>query len=165
MHQRLTHASVARVLKACRDAGIKISDKEAREYHCKWCSLAKSTKIISHQRLAPAARPLAEITADTIEHKPTANGGYRYAVHLLDRYSNYQWIFFARSKDEIYHSFRDWITFIEKQTGLKIQLIHLDNGTEFVFRELNPFCQEHGLYLRAIVQARRSKTDLSSALD
>ncbi len=51
MHQRLTHASVARVLKACRDAGIKISDKEAPRVSLQ----VVLTSQIDEDHFAPAA--------------------------------------------------------------------------------------------------------------
>ncbi len=90
--------------------------------------------MIFYIPLPLAVHPFVEICMDTIEYKPLSINGYKYIVYILNCYFNYQWIFFAKTKEMIFVKFIEFIIFIENQTlGLKIQVIHLDNGTEFCF--------------------------------
>ncbi|KAK3896795.1 hypothetical protein C8A05DRAFT_39656 [Staphylotrichum tortipilum] len=50
VHRRLMHESHERVLKACKDAGIKIDPNTAKGYQCHWCYLGKSKQFISHDK-------------------------------------------------------------------------------------------------------------------
>ena len=120
MHRRLMHASVGKVIKACRDAGIPINETKALAYHCKWCKLAKSTKVISYDQIPRASRPLGRIYFDSIPHKPMGAGGYNHTIHLLDNYSRYQWAIFIKSKADSLKKTKEWIDYMENQTGLKI---------------------------------------------
>ena len=74
-----------------------------------------------------------------------------YATHIIDRYSGYQWIFFSYSKTEIFQSFQNWIEYIESQTGLRIQIIQIDDGTEFCPKEIRIYCEKKGIAYRPIV--------------
>lgn len=151
MHHRFMHASPERTIKACRDAGIRIDEKQAKEHHCQWCAQGKSVKIISHDSLARPTRALAEVYVDTIQHTPRAKSSFQYAVHMIDRFSNYQWIFFTRTKDEIYAKFTQWINYIEKQTGLEVLTVQLDNGREFNLVEFMDFSTNCGIQMRCTV--------------
>ncbi len=41
---------------------------------------------------------------------------------------------------------KDWIVFIERQSGLKVGEVHTDNGGEFVNGTLQQFFRESGIY-------------------
>jgi len=151
MHRRLLHANVEKVIKACRDAGIPINETKAREFHCKWCYLGKSTKVISRTPVHTATAPLQYVEIDTIPHKPMGRGRKYYATHIIDRYSGYHWIFFSYSKTEIFQSFQIWIEYIEGQTVLRVQIIQIDDGTEFCPKEIRAYCEKKGIAYRPIV--------------
>ena len=151
MHKRLMHASVDKVIKACRDAGITINETKARAYHCKWCHLAKSTKVISYDEIPRAQRPLGRIYFDSIPHKPMGAGGYKHTIHLLDDYSRYQWVIFIKSKADGFEKTEEWMDYIENQTGLKIQIMHGDGGTEFSPAEMRKLCKKKGVAFHPIV--------------
>ena len=74
LHRRLLHANVEKVIKACRNAGIPINETKAREFHCRWRYLGKSTKVISRTPVHTATAPLQYVEFDTIPHKPMGRG-------------------------------------------------------------------------------------------
>ena len=73
------------------------------------------------------------------------------ATHIIDRYSGYHWIFFSYSKTEIFQSFQIWIEYIEGQTVLQVQIIQIDDGTEFCPKEIHACCEKKGIAYRPIV--------------
>ena len=138
------HAGIPAVLKACKDAGIRVQQPT----YCESCRLGKSTQIISRESPPKAVRPLALIYVDTIEHKPTGYKGYKYSMHFVDLYSGMNWIVFLQTKDQGFQKLLDFINYIENQTQLSIQAIGLDEGTEFSLSELRQLSAKKGIAIR-----------------
>ena len=139
------------MLKITKDIEIPINRAEALEYHYELYTLLKSIYMISHIPLALAAHLFVEIYIDIIEYKPFSTNGHKYIVHLLDCYSNYQWIFFAKTKETIFEKFVEVVTFLENQTSLKVQMIYLNNSTKFYLIELITFASRKGIHLKLII--------------
>jgi len=134
LYNWLIYIGLENVFKVTKDIEIFINWTETFKYYCYHYIILKSTYIISYIPLSLIARPFTKIYIDTIEYKPLSINGYKYIIHILDRYSNYQWIFFTKTKEIIFTKFIKFIIFIENQTlSLKIQIIHLDNNIEFYF--------------------------------
>ena len=151
MHKHLMHTSIDKVIKACRDAGIMINEAKAHTYHCRWCYLAKSTKVISYDQIPCAQRPLGRIYFNSIPHKPIGASGFKHTIHLFDDYSRYQWTIFIKSKIEGFQKTAEWMDYIENQTGLKIQIIHGNGSTEFSPAELQKLCASQAVAFFPIV--------------
>jgi len=78
--------------------------------------------------------------------------GYRYTVYILNRYFNYQWIFFTKTKDKIFKKFIEFIIYIKNQTSsLKIQVIYLDNNIKFYLVQLKTFTTSKKIRIKTII--------------
>ncbi|EAQ82905.1 hypothetical protein CHGG_11081 [Chaetomium globosum CBS 148.51] len=150
MHRRLMHASMDKVIKACRQAGIKINTRDAGSHRCKWCYLGKSQQLISHDKLPAVSRALQRIHVDSIPHKPTGIGGKNHAIHIVDQYSAYHWYVAIGSKSDGFTALTNYIVFVEVQSGTLVQEIHVDNGTEFSMDKLRDWCLARGKKLTPI---------------
>ena len=113
LHYRLMYIKPNRVLKTTKDTKIPINKTKTIKYHCKLYTLSKSIYIIFYIFLAPTTRYLIKIYIDIIKYKPLSTNGYKYIIHLLDRYSNYQQIFFTKTKKTIFKTFVEIITFLK----------------------------------------------------
>ena len=151
LYCRLIYTSLKQILKTTKDAEIFINRAKVLEYYYKLYMLSKSIHMISHTPLTSTSRPFIEIYVDIIKYKPLSTNGHRYIVHLLDRYFNYQWIFFIRTKEAIFEKLIEILIFLKNQTSLKIQIIHLDNGTKFYLIKLAIFTAKKGIHLKPIV--------------
>nr|GEX47366.1 hypothetical protein [Tanacetum cinerariifolium] len=72
------------------------------------------------------------------------NGGY-VAFGVTDDYSRFTWVFFLANKDETSPILKTFITGLENQLSLKVNIIRSDNGTEFKNNDLNQFCGMKGI--------------------
>ena len=54
--------------------------------------------------------------------------GYLYFVTFIDDYSRWTWIFFMKTKDEVFSRFQEFMAQVENLTGKKIKVLRLDNG-------------------------------------
>ncbi|GKC30833.1 putative ribonuclease H-like domain-containing protein, partial [Tanacetum coccineum] len=53
-----------------------------------------------------------------------------YCLVVTDDFSRFCWAFFLGTKDETFHTLKDFITFIENQLNKMVKAIRCDNGTE-----------------------------------
>ena len=71
----------------------------------------------------------------------------RYALVIVDDYSNYTWVLFLHSKDETPQMVIDHLKLIELDYKVPVRAIRSDNGTEFKNALLNDFCSDKGIML------------------
>nr|GEU89953.1 retrovirus-related Pol polyprotein from transposon TNT 1-94 [Tanacetum cinerariifolium] len=68
-----------------------------------------------------------------------------YCLVVTDDYSRFTWVFFLANKDETSPIRKTFITGLENQLSLKVNIIRSDNGTEFKNNDLNQFCGMKGI--------------------
>ncbi|KAM0024917.1 putative RNA-directed DNA polymerase [Helianthus debilis subsp. tardiflorus] len=114
---------------------------------CEGCLVAKQPrKSFPSQSTWRATRPLALIHADICGHiDPATIGGKRYYLLFVDDYTRYMWIYLLKTKDEAFTMFKIFKAQVERQSGLKIQVLRTDRGGEFTSNQFNEFCQLKGI--------------------
>ena len=76
--------------------------------------------------------------------------GHEYYVTLIDDFSRKTWIYFLKTKGEVFARFKEFKALVENQTGKKIKVLRSDNGGEYTSNEFRDFCRQEGI--------RRQKT-------
>jgi transposase InsO family protein len=71
--------------------------------------------------------------------------GYVYYVSFIDDYSHKTWIYFLKSKDELFSNFKEFKTLIENLSERKIKILRSDNGGEYTSKEFMNFCRDVGI--------------------
>lgn len=71
--------------------------------------------------------------------------GSRYFLSLIHGYSRKSWLYFLKTKDQVFNKFKDWKTLVETQTNRKIKYLRTDNGLEFCSEDFNKLCKENGI--------------------
>ncbi|KAJ9548963.1 hypothetical protein OSB04_021506 [Centaurea solstitialis] len=74
-----------------------------------------------------------------------SHGGALYMLTIIDDYSRKVWAYFLKHKNDVFASFRDWKTMVEKQTDKHVKYLRTDNGLEFCSAEFNAFCTSQGI--------------------
>lgn len=64
---------------------------------------------------------------------------------FIDDFSRKFWVYFLKNKSQVFTTFKQWKTLIEKQTGKQIKQLRTDNGLEFCSEEFNNFCKNEGI--------------------
>ena len=94
--------------------------------------MGKYTKTPFQSGDSKAASILDLIHSDVcgpMSHVPL--GGYEYYVTFIDDHSKRTWIYFLKTKDEVFRQFQESKALVENQTGRKIRLLRLDNRGEY----------------------------------
>ena len=69
-----------------------------------------------------------------------ALGGGEYFVTFIDDHSRKTWIYFLKTKDEVFDRFREFKALVENLTRKKIEVLRSDNGGEYTDKEFKEFC-------------------------
>jgi transposase InsO family protein len=71
--------------------------------------------------------------------------GKWYVLIIVDDYSHYSWVFFLKSKDQVFEHFRFLALRLNNGHSNCLKVIHSDNGTEFRNDSFDEFCLEYGI--------------------
>jgi transposase InsO family protein len=77
--------------------------------------------------------------------------GSMYYVSFIDDFSRKTWIYFLKTKDEVFSRFQEFKALVENQTRKKIKVLRSDNGGEYTSKEFEGFCKEAGIKRELIV--------------
>eukprot|EP00253_Pinus_taeda_P006792 PITA_06792 len=74
-----------------------------------------------------------------------ALSGAKYFVTFIDDHSRKAWIYFLKTKDDVFGRFKEFKALVENLTGKKIKVLRSDNGGEYVDKDLTDFCVREGI--------------------
>jgi transposase InsO family protein len=63
-------------------------------------------------------------------------------VSFIDDYSRKTWVYFLKSKDEVFGKFKEFKALIENLSERKIKILRSDNGGEYTSKEFINFCKD-----------------------
>ena len=64
-----------------------------------------------------------------------------YYISFIDDFNRRTWVYFFRSKAEVFSHFKEFKTMVELQAGKKIKCLRTNNGGEFCSNDFNTFCK------------------------
>ena len=70
---------------------------------------------------------------------------YKYFVRFIDDYSKYTWIYFFRSKFEVFFVFQKFVAYVETQFSSRIKVLRSDPGGKYMSHEFHDFLQNKGI--------------------
>lgn len=71
--------------------------------------------------------------------------GTRYFVTFIDDFSRKTYIYFLRTKDEVFDKFKEFKALVENETNNKIKIIRSDNGGEFINHAFQEYMKSCGI--------------------
>ncbi|GKC53343.1 putative ribonuclease H-like domain-containing protein [Tanacetum coccineum] len=132
-HRRMAHVNFKTMNKLAKHGlvnGIP-SKLFTNKHNCVACNKGKQHKASykAITAMSTISAPLQLLHMDlfgptsirSIDHK-------YYFLVVTNDFSRFCWAFFLETKDETFHTLKDFITFIENQLNLKVKAIGCDNG-------------------------------------
>jgi transposase InsO family protein len=140
-HRRLAHINY-KVLPYIGKVVTNLPElKVDRAGICNGCAQGKNIKNPFPKRDSKAEGALELIHSDVCGPMPSSSiSGYVYYVSFIDDYSRKTWIYFLKSKDEVFSKFKDFKALIENLSERKIKILRSDNGGEYTSKEFVSFC-------------------------
>jgi hypothetical protein len=129
-HERCVHAGpevIRNLYKRTTLKKVKVpNDKEL----CVTCKLAKMRKRMSKELSPWKETILALIYADISGPFHTSLQGHQYMAKLVDSASRLVWVILGKDRKDIVRNLRNWKKLVEKQSGLQVMGVRIDNTTE-----------------------------------
>jgi hypothetical protein len=104
--------------------------------------------VVSHSlvNIVMTEQPRQLLHMDTIDPSQVRSmGGKWYALVIVDDYSCYSWVFFLKSKYEVFDHFQSLALRLNNEHPNCLKAIHSDNGSEFKNASFDQFCLEHAV--------------------
>lgn len=121
-------------------------------FSCETCHKNKSTRIVSHNPVMKAKRPLEKIHSDLAGPiTPMSLGGNKYLVTFTDDFSRFSWVFPCEKKSQCLEIFKGFKKAVENELDQKIAFLHCDNGGEYSSKEWNQYARQEGIQLQYTV--------------
>jgi hypothetical protein len=113
---------------------------------CKGCAQRNNIKNPFLKSDSKAEGVLELINLDVCVPIPsTSLSGYVYYVSFIDDYSHKTWVYFLKSKDEVFGKFKEFKALIDNLSERKIKILRIDNGGEYTSKEFVSFCRYVGI--------------------
>jgi transposase InsO family protein len=145
-HKRLAHINYKVLPYICKAVTSLPELKVDQEGICNGCAQGKNIKNPFPKRDNKAEGALELIHLDVCGPMPSSSiSGYVYYVSFIDDYSRKTWIYFLKSKDEVFSKFKEFKALIENLSERKIKILRSDNGGEYTSKEFVNFCRDVGI--------------------
>jgi hypothetical protein len=115
---------------------------------CNGCAQGKNIKNPFPKRDNKEEGVLELIHSDVCGPIPSSSiNGYVYYVSFIDDYSCKTWMYFLKSKDEVFSKFKEFKALIENLSKRKIKILKSDNGGEYTSKYFVNLCKDVEIYL------------------
>ena len=70
---------------------------------------------------------------------------FKYYVTFIDDHSRFTWVYFLCSKFEVYHTFTEFLVYVDNQFSTSIKTLCTDSGGEYLSTEFQAFLASKGI--------------------
>ena len=141
-HRRLTHVNYKALPHVSKVVTGLPNIKIDHEGVSKGCAKGKNIKNPFPKSDTKTEGILELVHSDVCGPMPsTSLSGYVYYVTFIDNYSRKTWVYFLKSKDEVFGKFKEFKlkAFVYNLLERKIKIPRSDNGGEYTSIELGSF--------------------------
>jgi transposase InsO family protein len=145
-HRRLAHINYKALPYICKAVTGLPELKGDHKDVCNGCAQGKNIKNPFPKRDSKTKGVLELIHLDVCGPMPSSSiSGYVYYVSFIDDYSRKTWIYFLKTKDEVFSKFKEFKALIENLSERKIKILRSDNGGEYTSKEFVNFYKYVGI--------------------
>jgi len=134
-------------LRVLREITTGVPNFSVKHYEdCRGCALGKRAKLpfpTSNSRNTGILDLIHTDVSGRMSH--VSFDAYEYHVIFIDDYSRRTWIYFLKTKGEVFSRFKEFKSLVEKQTNRKIRVLRSDNGGEYIDGGFYDFCAQEGI--------------------
>jgi transposase InsO family protein len=145
-HRRLAHINYKALPYICKAVTGLSKLKGDHKGICNGCAQGKDIKNLFLKRENKTEGVLELIHSDVCGPMPSSSiSEYVYYVSFIDDYSRKTWIYFLKTKDEVFNKFKEFKALIENLSEKNIKILRSDNEGEYTSKEFVNFCKYVGI--------------------
>ena len=114
--------------------------------NCSTCKLGKS-KTLPFPSHGSRATKCFDIIHNDVRGPASilSHAHYKYFVTFIDDYSRFTWVYFLRSKSEVFTVLKTYVAYVETQFSTGIKVLRSDSGGEYMSHDFHAFLQRKGI--------------------
>lgn len=145
-HERLGHPCLKRMRNMADTNQLKITIPAETKLFCEACIFGKSSKksFKKNQRRDYLAGEFLHSDVNGPMSMETY-GGNRWFVTFIDDATGITFVFFLKTKDEVFDKFKMVVNLIKTQLGREVKVLRTDNSREYVNGKMKTFIEDHGI--------------------
>ena len=74
-----------------------------------------------------------------------SHGRRKYFLTFIDDASRKLWVYFLKTKHEVFQHFQEFHAMVERETGKKLKCLRTDNGGEYTSNAFEAYCASRGI--------------------
>ncbi|KAG8479763.1 hypothetical protein CXB51_029589 [Gossypium anomalum] len=129
-HKRLGHPCSSVLETVLRNCNISFARKNISNV-CSACQLGKAHKLPFNASSTVYSTPFELVESDVWGPSHIKSNGFSYYVSFVDMYSRYTWVYFLKSKAEVFQCFLQFNQMFHVQFGGSIKMLQSDWGGEY----------------------------------
>lgn len=150
-HKRLAHISEKGLQTLARKSLIPFT-KGTSLNSCDYCLFGKHHRVSFQKSSSRKSNILDLIYSDVCGPIEVESlGGSKYFLTFIDDASRKLWVFFLRSKDQVFRYFKEFHAMVERKIGKLLKCLRTDNGGEYTSKVFKDYCSKHGIRHEKIV--------------
>ena len=115
-------------------------------FDCTSCKLGKSKVLPFSHHASRASQCFELIHSDVWGIAPVvSHAHYKYFVTFIDDFSRFTWVYFLRSKGEVFSVFHRFLALLETQFSAIIKVLGFESGGDYMSNEFQVFLQSKGI--------------------
>lgn len=69
----------------------------------------------------------------------------KYFLTFIDEASRKLWVYFLKTKDEVFQHIQEFHAMVEREIGKKLKCLRTDNGGEYTSNAFEAYCANRGI--------------------
>ncbi|RVX06418.1 Retrovirus-related Pol polyprotein from transposon RE1 [Vitis vinifera] len=145
-HRRLGHPNTQILSHVLNSDLPGNKDRYSLSLECDSCKLGKSKTLPFPLHASRASHCFDLIHSDVWGPSPISSyEKFKYYVTFIDDHSRFTWVYFLRSKSEVFRTFTEFLAYVDNQFSTSIKTLRTDSGCEYLSTEFQAFLASKGI--------------------
>ena len=119
---------------------------------CDYCLFGKQHRVYFHTPSTRKPNVLDLVYSDVCGPIDVESlGGNKYFVTFINDASRKLWVYFLKTKDQVFEHFKKFHAMAEREKGKLLKCLRTDNGGEYTSNKFKSYCSEKGIRHAKIV--------------
>ncbi|RVW64789.1 Retrovirus-related Pol polyprotein from transposon RE1 [Vitis vinifera] len=139
-HRRLGHPNTQILSHVLNSDLPGNKDRYSLSLECDSCKLGKSKTLPFPLHASRASHCFDLIHSDVWGPSPISSyEKFKYYVTFIDDHTRFTWVYFLRSKSEVFRTFTEFLAYVDNQFSTSIKTLRTDSGGEYLSTEFQAF--------------------------
>ncbi|GBE87024.1 hypothetical protein SCP_1002700 [Sparassis crispa] len=152
-HRRYGHLGFTGLEKLYKEnlvEGLTVDENSMPLTQCEACVQAKQARRAYPKEVEDRSQMPGELTHSDVwgPARVVSIAGSHYYISFTDDCTQRCQVLFMKHKSEAFEKLKEYLTFIERRFGHLPKIVRVDNGSEYINKNLKGWCREKGIELQ-----------------